>query len=347
MKRVLLVTTWLVWLVPAAAQAARPWGYGPLPDGAWACLGSPRFTDSNPMRSVAYSRDGKLLASGTSPFYFGRGAPIQVWDLETGQLLHTLMGHSEQVVAVRFAADGKTLISAAWDRDHSVRIWDLATGKEVRRLVGHTAVITGLELSRDGKTVVTSSQDNTIRVWDLATGKERRRMKCWPYEIALAPDDHTLAAAAADIVLWDIHTGKEVRRIKRKFPHAAVTNFRFSPDGKTLAVTLGHELFLYELATGKERPLPGGPRDRLLGSAAFSPDGKRLVTGCTSDKQLERLPPYMPLIDLVVWDVATGKRVASFPGHEGWLVDVAFAPDGKSFATVGGTSHVRLWDTAT
>jgi WD40 repeat protein len=343
MNRALVVAAWLLGAAPLAAKAPAPLGYGSLPAGAWACLGSPRFVGPNPMRSVAYSRDGKLLATGTGLYHAGRGALIHVWSLESGELLHTLKGHWDQVVAVRFTPDGKTLISAAWDK--TVRIWSLATGKELRRLEGHTGVVTGLELSRDGKTVVTSSQDGTIRVWHLVGGKERRRMKCWAYEISLGPDDHTLAAAAGDVLLWDVRTGKELRRIKRKGENPSVTGVRFAPDGKTLAVTEGHqELYLYDPATGKERPLPGRG-ERVLGAAAFSPDGKRLVTARSGHKQPGSIPRDSP-IDLVLWDVATGKRLASVPGHGG-TIDVAFAPHGKSFATVDGSVSIRLWDAAT
>src|SRR5579862_4916923 len=94
-----------VWLsLPGLAalvdEPAQPFGYGRLPKGAYACLGSPRFVCDRPAQCVAFSPDGKLVAAGTCPFDFG--CPIHVWSLSTGQEVATLKGHREQVKAVRF-----------------------------------------------------------------------------------------------------------------------------------------------------------------------------------------------------------------------------------------------------
>src|SRR5262249_6029796 len=157
----------------------------------------------------------------------------------------------------------------------------------------------------------------TIRVWDFATGKELRRIKCYARDISLGPDGRTLAAAAGEVLLWDLTTGKQLRRIARAGSQGA-TGVRLSPDGKTLAVVedLRH-VVLYDAATGKRRLRLARP-DWVFVTAAFSPDGKRLVTGGGGYK--EPGPSFKGYtVELKLWDVAGGKELRSFPGHA-WAV---------------------------
>src|SRR5262249_50285698 len=82
-----------------------------------------RFTlkgHTNVVAAVAFSPDGKTLASG------GWDKAVRLWEVTTGKSMMTLTGHADWVQAVAFAPDGKTLVSAS-HRD--IKVWDLAAKK--------------------------------------------------------------------------------------------------------------------------------------------------------------------------------------------------------------------------
>jgi WD40 repeat protein len=74
-----------------------------------------------PVNSVAFSRDGSKLASGSHDH------TVKVWDVATGQVEYTHVGHSEWVSSVAFSRDGSKLASGS--HDHTVQVWDVATGQ--------------------------------------------------------------------------------------------------------------------------------------------------------------------------------------------------------------------------
>jgi WD40 repeat protein len=101
-----------------------------------------------------------------------------VWDLATGQPLHTLTGHQDQVYEVALSkVDGRPVAvsGGTTDDDGTVLVWDLATGRASGQpFTGHRRVVEAMALGTvDGRPVVVSGGtigDGTVRVWDLASG---------------------------------------------------------------------------------------------------------------------------------------------------------------------------------
>jgi TIR domain/WD domain, G-beta repeat len=95
---------------------------------------------------------------------------LRVWDLESGETLRTLEGHTSLVTAVAVTPDGRRVVSAS--ADQTLRVWDLESGQTLRTLESHTDIVTAVAVTPDGRRVVSASTDRTLRVWDLETGEE-------------------------------------------------------------------------------------------------------------------------------------------------------------------------------
>ncbi len=116
------------------------------------------------VRSVAFSRDGRLLASG-----FLHGG-IQVWDVASGLQVHSFLGHVASVNSVAFSPDGLWLASGS--RDREIKLWDVDLGAEAQTLHGHEGEVRAVAFSPDGQWLASGSHDRSIRLWRVATGHQ-------------------------------------------------------------------------------------------------------------------------------------------------------------------------------
>ena len=99
----------------------------------------------------------------TNPILFLDNS-IKVWNIHTGELIHTLIGHEDLVRTLQF--DGTRIISGSYDE--SIKIWDLKTGQMLLNLKGHTSRVFKLQFN-DAR-LVSCSNDQHVIVWDFTHG---------------------------------------------------------------------------------------------------------------------------------------------------------------------------------
>jgi len=111
----------------------------------------------------AVNRAGNQALSGH------RDGRVRLWSLESGKCLATLSGHSEMVMSVQFAKDGRFAISGSDDK--TVKIWDLGLGTCVGTLEGHRSEVSGVSISPDSTLIAsTEFRGGSARLWDWKTG---------------------------------------------------------------------------------------------------------------------------------------------------------------------------------
>ncbi|MGG6242880.1 hypothetical protein ACQ4N7_30165, partial [Nodosilinea sp. AN01ver1] len=128
---------------------------------------------SGPANGIAFAPHPIALAPGEPPRRIlvscGQDGLVKVWDIDSGDCLHTMTEHRGMCWALAMHPAGDRFATSSFD--HTVKIWDIATGTCLHTLRGHTAEVCGVHFSPDGQLVASASSDRTLRLWDVATGQ--------------------------------------------------------------------------------------------------------------------------------------------------------------------------------
>jgi WD40 repeat protein/serine/threonine protein kinase len=282
---------------------------------------TPGWEDATPITEVAYSPNGRRLASSSED------GTIRIWRPDSGETEQVLKAQSP----VRAIAFGNDDWLASGSDDQVVRIWDLRIGQSQRVLKEHSAPISSVAVSPDGKYVASGGKDGNTLLWP-AGGRPHRLAEHQGTVRALAfsPDGRWLASGTDSGVLkiWNVETHA---CIELPGAHPDILCLAFSPDGQLLASGGTDNLIkLWE-------PENGRPVKTLRGHTCnvsrvqFSTDGAQIISTSQCDSSVR------------VWDVLTGEVIMVLHGKPA-CNRAALSPDNMQLAGAMCDGTVRIWD---
>jgi serine/threonine protein kinase/WD40 repeat protein len=257
-------------------------------------------------------------------------------------------GTSRLIHPLSFSADSRLL---ARELDGTTVVTDLISHRTVlQRTNAWNPVFAhhGARLAFIGQV---PSTNNAITLLDMATQKETRfetssKSTWW---LGFTPDDRRLLTVSSrpgatgldgfpfDLTAWEVDTGRQLWQ--RGIGDRTTGNGRsyaISPDGAAFAAVLrGGRVQVLETQDGRERFTIKTTEDYAL-TVRFSPDSSTLLTGAGYSESAIRL-----------WDARTGKAAGSLEGHNSWVSDLVFTPDGTQLISSSGDQTIRLWDWTT
>lgn len=184
--------------------------------------------------------------------------------------------------------------------------------------------------------MATGGSDRVARLWDADTGKLRHTLKghrATVSSVAFSHDGDLLFTGGVDDVVgaWDPSAGKLTTVLYgHPWNVTAVATGR-----KTLALASGSSdgsVLIWNTETGK--PSTTLAHGKAVWALAFSPDDTRIASAGRGEGEVA---------NVVLWDAATGKRLAEGRGGAGTFWGVAYSPDGRTLATAGDDGVVQLW----
>lgn len=299
---------------------------------------------------LSLSRDGQTLLSA------GADGIIRVWDLQSGQILRTLTGHTNAIYKAEFSPNEKLIGSSS--RDQSVRIWDFASGRELHKFEGFNCSVKSVAFSPNGKTVAAAGNDGFVKLWDVKTGRELKTLvhtespdvDISVYSVAFGRNGKKVYAGNGDgtISEWDVASGEETDIWKAHNDN--VMDLAFSADYRLLASSGNNEaeVKLWDAATGHElRTLGEKKTPGLLENShvvAFSPNQKMVATSVAGIDQKQQQYVY---VRTYVWNVETGEKLFTFEGQKYDVGGLVFTPDNRFLLSGSADRTIKIYDLQT
>ena len=284
---------------------------------------------------MVFSNDGKQIITG------GGNGNIKVWDVNSGQELNTLIGHTYGITSLVLSSDGKTLVSGS--KDGTIRIWDLSNKNNKRVLTkGHTAFVNTIAFSPDDTTIMSAGSSKKIQNWSVNTGKELTPsliQNVYVWKGSISKKANLIATQQSNKVrIYDLINNMELPTIVMSEDTSMIytSYFDFLPNQDILVyayqypivtfinVREGVQLFEFSLFDGMKKNIG------YIRSMAISPDGQKIAASGR----------YESKIETTIWDIASMNKIVSYPFEADIL---KFSHDSRLIA-VKKWEIIEIWD---
>ena len=230
-------------------------------------------------QSIQFSPNGQLIAAAGRNN--GKNNTVEIWNVESGEKQHQLLGHDNVIRTVAFGPDGETMASSGSDR--TIRLWAVASG-ELKFVLNdgediHSDRIQSLSISPDGQWLAAASFDHTVSIWNLSEKKLHSRLTDFSGRVTAVKfsPDGLLATASSylAIKLWRISDGLLLEELETS---GWARGLDFSADGTQLSATgFDNRIRVWNVSDGALLHEFDIQVDRGE-SVSFSPDGQLLAS---------------------------------------------------------------------
>ncbi len=291
--------------------------------------------------SVAFNPDGKSFATGD------KDGIVMLWNTSTGKPIGSpLTGHTDLIYSLAYSPDGKMLASGSGDG--TIRLWTASDGQPIGDPLEHSGSVLAIDFSPDGNRLASTGVDETLIFWDPATGEYINEIATGHTKrvesLAFSPDGKLVATASDDkiIRLWDTNTLEQVGSDLAGYSDQFQTSgwsMAFNPRDQSLAVAAAdNSIMIWDLSAQQPFIESVISESSNILATAFSPTGKIYASGggTKGDDNL-----------IHIWDSVTNQEVKTLPNDVGYIIDLAFSPDGNKLVSASSDSTLKVWDIAT
>jgi eukaryotic-like serine/threonine-protein kinase len=307
--------------------SVRYWDSVAKPTAAYAALPAPVW-----FWEPAFFPDSKTFLTANRP----EGAVVR-WDAATLQEVEKLAFLGTNHTSLGLSRNARWL--ALGDAVGNIQVWDFPAHQLVTNLVFPESLVFALIFSSRGNVLAAGAfpraGGTTGKLWAVGGWREISTRDITLenlFEADLSPNERTLATGYGDgtVAWWDLATGQ--RQALFDGHNAGAVHVAFSPGGRWFATGgMDGRVMLWEGAAAQARSIGRGHRNELH-DLSFSPEGQRLIASGTSPKDLVKL-----------WDVETGRDVATLPGEPGWFIHTGFSPDGSTLFATSWEGTALFW----
>jgi WD40 repeat protein len=267
---------------------------------------------------------------------------LKIWDSETGELIKTLEGHTQEVHSVSWSYDGEWIASGS--QDHTAKVWNVQTGEVVRTIMGHCSPVERVRWNPDGRKYLATgcSEEHSIVVWDLEVTDSPifsfEKVESHHCYFTWNPQNGSLIAAtvnAKTIQIWNIETKELLKTLKATDDESMREYFNaidWSPNGLKMVCTLeGGSFKVWNLETEEDKGFRIKSYADYYPPVIWSPDSLYLAGGADVTK-------------ISLFDASTGQLLDVLEDHVNYMISISWSHCGKKLVSCGYDNSVKIWN---
>ena len=330
------------------------------------------------INSLSFSPNGELLVSSSGHIWSRARSnqpmdfSIRIWNVNTGEEIHELVGHSRKVKNACFCNNGEWIISDS--SDGTVRIWEVSTGKELKKYDNLMTLdsSSGLFLLKHVDSVLSFWRPEAPLIkYKMYWHEEETPRLFSPQTNTIVSTSHNSTKGYESINLWDVNTGKKLLSLEGHT--SSVESFSFSPDGKQLILgSIDKTIRIWDTTNGKE--IKCFNISSWGKSVNFSHDGKSVVYGndnivyfrnLTNKYEISRINSGTISVDSVnfspngdkyivsagrnlkIFDVIKKEEILRIKGYKCRASTAKYSSDGKWIVASLDNETIKIWDALT